>query len=160
MRIISNLKFKLLPNGNFPFQSAPPDPTFRAGSSRPETLAAQRQLAWVLAGSYRSVIGIDTGITNRYSRDKTHFRKLDVSFLGGYSELKFAGDHVINQELSTDVLVAGRGLKVRYDVVPHPLTGRVTPDRDLRRLKDSCTPFKVWAHDSGACREAKGSRFH
>lgn len=135
---------RLLPNGNFPFQTAPPDKTFRAGFSALETLAAQRQLAWILAGDYRNPRRIESGISTRFNPLRTHFRSPDVVFRGGYSELKFAGDRINHEEVRMDTCLQNKGYRVRYDIVPHPLSGMVTPSRDLARLKFSGVSYKKW----------------
>jgi hypothetical protein len=131
-------------DGNFPFQTAPPDGVFRAGSSNLETLAAQRQLAWILAGTYKPPRRIETGIPTRFNRLKTHFRSPDVIFTGGYSELKFAGDRVNREDARMDVWLQEKGFKVRYDIVPHPFTGKVTPTGDQVLLKALDLSFKKW----------------
>lgn len=58
--------------------------------------------------------------------------------------MKFAGDRVDRTDLRMDVWLLGKGFRVRYDVIPHPVTGRVTPRGDLRRLMTNDIPYKVW----------------
>lgn len=126
---------KPLSNGTFPFQTAPPDNLFKSGYPSLETLATQRQLAWVLSGDCRPPPRIDSGIPTRFNPSVFHFRSPDAIFDGGYSELKYPGDRVNRDEARMDAYLQGKGYIVRYDVVPHPLTGKFTPFGDLRWLK-------------------------
>jgi len=135
---------RLLENGNFSFQTAPPDPNFKSGYSRPETLAAQKQLAWILGGDCRSVNRIDTGVPRRFRPSQTHCRIPDVVFKGGYSELKFAGDRVNREGARIDGFLRDQGYAVRYDVVPHPFTNQVTPAGDLAWLRDNGISYMRW----------------
>jgi hypothetical protein len=131
-------------NGNFPFQTAPPDPSFRAGSSNPETLAAQRQLAWVLGGSYKGIEPLRTGVPRRLSGSGELFRGFDVAFDRGYSELKFGRDPIALHEIKMDVWLISHGTKVRYDFVPNPCTNEKPELRGLNILKRAGLPHRVW----------------
>lgn len=150
-------KIHLLDNGNFQFQTAPPDPQFRAGSSFPETLAAQRQLAWVLGGDYRNPRRFDTDLRRKFHPNESLFRSPDVLFKGGYSELKFAGDRVNREVLRLDIWLQDHGHKVRYDIVRHPATNRITPEGDLSWLKKSGISYKIWGFQFWRLGRGKGA---
>jgi hypothetical protein len=139
-------------NGNFPFQSAPPNQTFKAGFSSLDTLAAQRQLGWVLGGTYKSNHGIHTAISKRLSGFESSSRYPDVLL----KKLKFAGDRVHRTEVKQDVWLLDQGLKVRYDIVPHPITGKVTPKGDLERLKVADIPYKKWGSEFWSLEKGEG----
>jgi hypothetical protein len=131
---------------------------FRAGFSSLDTLAAQRQLGWVLDGEYKSNYGIQTAISKRLSGFGSSSRYPDVILKGGFSELKFAGDRVDRTEVKLDVWLLNRGLKVRYDIVPHPFTGKMTPKGDLERLKVAGIPYKMWGSEFWSLGKGEGLR--
>ena len=121
-------------------RSAPKDSRWKEGHSTRETLAAQRQLAWNLDGKYKRLEPIQSGISDGTSG----LRRYDVEYQGGYSELKFGGNRVQKHQIREDVLIAQQGTLVRYDIVPHPVSARVTPSKDLAILRENRIPYRVW----------------
>lgn len=58
--------------------------------------------------------------------------------------MKFGGDEVDEPDLEMDVWLSEHGYTVRYDIIPHPLSGKVTPKGDLSRLSTRGIPYLVW----------------
>lgn len=57
--------------------------------------------------------------------------------------MKFGGDEVNEPDLEMDVWLTEHGYAVRYDIIPHPLSGKVTPNADLSRLATHGIPYMV-----------------
>jgi hypothetical protein len=58
--------------------------------------------------------------------------------------MRFADDRLDLEDAHIDVLLQRHGYSVRYDIVPHPPTRKVTPAGDLESLKELCIPYTVW----------------
>lgn len=58
--------------------------------------------------------------------------------------MKFAADRINHHEARIDSSLRSKGYIVRYDIVPHPITGRVTRATELEWLKSIRIPYKKW----------------
>jgi hypothetical protein len=124
-------------------RTAPLDSRWKDGAASRETLAANRQLAWDLDGKYKKVKPLQSWISDGTSG----IRRYDVEYRDGFSELKFGGNHVYPHQVKEDGLLRRQGIGVRYDIVPHPITGKSTSNLDLDLLKKFEIPYKVWRQE-------------